>query len=81
MMTLRQFALRPESIPTTTAWYLADLAEAWRQGTLERWTEHPSAWMRIGAGVGAALFGKRYFRNIRHWWDLAIRAGDPHAGD
>jgi len=60
---------------------LADLAEAWRQGTLDRWTEHPSAWMRIGAGLGGSLFGKRYFRNIRHWWNLAIRAGDPHAGD
>ena len=27
-MTLRQFALRPETIPTATAWYLADLGEA-----------------------------------------------------
>jgi len=37
--------------------------------------------LEIGAGVGAALFGKRYFRSIRHWSDLVIRTGDPHAGD
>ena len=28
MMSLRQMARRPETIPATTAWYLADLAEA-----------------------------------------------------
>ena len=28
MMTLRQLAALPESIPATTAWYLADLGEA-----------------------------------------------------
>ena len=28
MMTLRQFAHKPDSIPATTAWYLADLGEA-----------------------------------------------------
>ena len=28
MKTLQQFALKPESIPMTAAWYLADLAEA-----------------------------------------------------
>ncbi|OGQ25145.1 MAG: cell filamentation protein Fic, partial [Deltaproteobacteria bacterium RIFCSPHIGHO2_02_FULL_60_17] len=28
MMTLQQFSSRPESIPTTTSWYLADLGEA-----------------------------------------------------
>ena len=28
MMTLRQFAAKPETIPTTTSWYLADLGEA-----------------------------------------------------
>jgi len=28
MMTLRQFKLKPEAIPTTTSWYLADLGEA-----------------------------------------------------
>jgi SAM-dependent methyltransferase len=49
-------------------------AAAWRRETLARWSEHPSAWKRIGAGVGAALFGKRYFRNIRHWWNLELVA-------
>ena len=29
MMTLRQFALKPSNIPTSTAWYLTDLAEAY----------------------------------------------------
>jgi len=28
MMTLRQFSLKPESIPASTSWYLADLGEA-----------------------------------------------------
>ncbi|MCH7614452.1 MAG: Fic family protein, partial [Nitrospinae bacterium] len=28
MMTLRQFAAKPGSIPAATAWYLADLGEA-----------------------------------------------------
>ena len=28
MKTLQQFSLKPESIPTTVSWYLADLAEA-----------------------------------------------------
>lgn len=28
MMTLRQFKLKPETIPATTSWYLADLGEA-----------------------------------------------------
>src|SRR3990172_11818087 len=28
MLTLRQFAAKPETIPATTAWYLADLGEA-----------------------------------------------------
>ena len=49
-------------------------AAAWRRETLARWTERPSAWQRVGAGLGAALFGKRYFRNIRHWWNLEMVA-------
>ena len=53
------------------------LADAWRRATLARWDEQPSLWARIGAGVGGSLFGKRYFRNIRHWWDLTIQAGRP----
>src|SRR5574341_1289767 len=28
MMTLKQFSTKPKSIPSVTAWYLADLAEA-----------------------------------------------------
>src|SRR6059036_2620576 len=28
MRTLRQFAARPETVPATTSWYLADLGEA-----------------------------------------------------
>jgi hypothetical protein len=28
MMTLRQFAVQPETIPAKTSWYLADLGEA-----------------------------------------------------
>ena len=28
MMTFRQFASKPETIPTATSWYLADLGEA-----------------------------------------------------
>jgi len=28
MLTLRQFAAKPETVPATTAWYLADLGEA-----------------------------------------------------
>ena len=55
---------------------LPALAEAWRRQTLACWTEHPSAWKRFGAGLGGAIFGKRYFRVIRHWWDLAIQVRD-----
>jgi len=28
MMTLRQFSSKPETIPGSTSWYLADLGEA-----------------------------------------------------
>ena len=54
---------------------LGDLAEAWRRETLRRWTERPALWDRLRAGVGGALFGKRGFRTIRHWRDLAIEVG------
>jgi len=50
------------------------LAEAWRREILGHWHEQPSLWMRLGAGLGGTLFGKRYFRNIRHWWDLTVCA-------
>lgn len=36
-MTLRQFARRPESIPTASTWLLADLAEA--RGRQELYTK------------------------------------------
>jgi len=36
MMTLRQFASRPDAVPTTTSWYLADLGRA--QGMQELFT-------------------------------------------
>jgi len=29
MMTLKQFAEKPETIPASTSWYLADLGEEW----------------------------------------------------
>jgi SAM-dependent methyltransferase len=50
------------------------LAERWRAETLARWTERPPAWDRLRAAVGGALFGRRAFRQIRHWRDLAIIA-------
>ncbi len=54
---------------------LGDLAEAWRRETLRRWTERPTLWDRLRAGVGGSLFGKRGFRTVRHWRDLAIEVG------
>lgn len=60
---------------------LDDLAEAWRRRTLERWDEQPSAWKRFGAGLGGTIFGKRYFRNIRHWWNLAVRVAREDGDD
>jgi SAM-dependent methyltransferase len=54
---------------------LDSLADAWRRAILAHWHEQPSLWSRIGGGVGGTLFGKRHFRNIRHWWDLTVRAG------
>ena len=54
---------------------LDSLADAWRREILAHWHEQPSLWSRIGGGVGGTLFGKRHFRNIRHWWDLTVRVG------
>jgi Fic family protein len=40
MMTLQQFAARPETVPTVTAWYLSDLGEA--RGKQDLFTrQHP----------------------------------------
>jgi len=45
MMTLRQLALRPPSIPTATAWYLTDLAEA--RGKQELYTRQSPQKLRV----------------------------------
>lgn len=45
MMTLRQFALKPKSIPTATAWYLADLGEA--RGKQELYTRQSPQKLRV----------------------------------
>jgi len=45
MMTLRQFAARPETIPVATAWYLADLGEA--RGKQELFTKQSPQWLKV----------------------------------
>ena len=45
MMTLRQFSHRPESIPATTSWYLADLGEA--RGKQELFTKQVPQRLKI----------------------------------
>src|SRR4030043_252684 len=45
MMTLRQFASKPESIPATTSWYLADLGEA--RGKQELFTKQSPQKLRV----------------------------------
>jgi fido (protein-threonine AMPylation protein) len=45
MMTLRQFAAKPESIPATTSWYLADLGEA--RGKQELFTKQSPQRLKI----------------------------------
>jgi len=45
MMTFRQLALRPKSIPTATAWYLTDLAEA--LGKQELYTKQSPQKLRV----------------------------------
>jgi len=45
MMTLRQFALKPEKIPTSTSWYLADLGEA--RGKQELFKKHSPQRLRV----------------------------------
>jgi len=51
---------------------LAQVAEAWRQETLARWTERPPLLERLRAAVGGTLFGKRGFRTVRRWRDLVV---------
>ena len=48
------------------------MAETWRRETLARWTEEPSLGKRLSAAVGGTLFGKRGWRHIRDWRDLAV---------
>ena len=45
MMSLRQMARRPETIPATTAWYLADLAEA--RGKQELFTKQSPQKLKV----------------------------------
>lgn len=45
MNTLRQFAAKPETIPTITAWYLADLGEA--RGRQELFTKQSPQRLRV----------------------------------
>ena len=47
-------------------------ADAWRYETLLRWDERPPLGKRIRAAVGGTLFGRRGWRHIRHWRDLAV---------
>jgi len=55
---------------------LAGLADAWRYETLLRWDERPPLGKRIRAAIGGTLFGRRGWRHIRHWRDLAIEAAE-----
>jgi len=45
MMTLRQFKSKPETIPTTSAWYLADLGEA--RGKQELFTKQSPEKLKV----------------------------------
>ena len=45
MMTLRQFAAKPESIPTLTSWYIADLSEA--RGRQELFTKQSPQKLKV----------------------------------
>jgi len=45
MMTLRQFASKPESIPASTSWYLADLGEA--RGKQDLFTKQSPQKLRV----------------------------------
>jgi len=45
MMTFRQFASKPESIPATTSWYLADLGEA--RGKQDLFTKQSPQKLRV----------------------------------
>src|SRR3972149_28730 len=45
MMTLRQFASKPKTVPATTSWYLADLGEA--RGKQDLFTKQSPQKLRV----------------------------------
>ena len=47
MMTFRQFSSKPETIPATTSWYLADLGEA--RGKQDLFTKQSPQKLRVSA--------------------------------
>ncbi len=60
MMTLRQLAGRPESIPASTAWYLADLGEArGKQELFTRQSPHRLKVLREHALIESAVSSNR----------------------
>ena len=59
-MTLRQFAMTPEAIPASTAWYLADLGEArGKQELLTRQTPQKLKVLRDHALIESAVSSNR----------------------
>ncbi len=60
MMTLRQFAITPEAIPASTAWYLADLGEArGKQELFTRQTPQKLKVLREHALIESAISSNR----------------------
>ena len=51
------------------------LAREWSTAVRSLWQERLPWRVRLGARVGGALFGRRYFRTLRHFEELAIRVG------
>src|SRR3989338_7166775 len=60
MLTFRQFAAKPETIPATTAWYLADLGEArGKQGLFTRQSPQRLKALREHALIESAVSSNR----------------------
>ena len=60
MMTLRQFASKPENIPSTTSWYLADLGEALgRQDLFTKQSPQKLKALRENAMIESAVSSNR----------------------
>jgi len=60
MMTFRQFASKPESIPATTSWYLADLGEArGKQDLFTRQSPQKLKVLRESAMIESAVSSNR----------------------